>query len=96
MKERANKQIRDNNNIIIQITLFDVNNKYKPISTLIEVESVEWFREHVKDCKLRAIKKICLQRGWTGKQLLEFGYKKIKARNYTLWKELQKREGRNE
>ena len=89
MKER---QTKDNKQIIIQITLFDVNNKYKPISTLIEVESVQWFREHEKECKLKAIKKICLKRGWTGKQLLDYGYKKIKARNYTLWKEIQ--EGR--
>lgn len=96
MKERTNKQTKDNNNnVIIQITLFDVNNKYKPISTLIEVESVDWFREHVKECKLTAMRKICLQRGWTGKQLLEYGYKKIKARNYTLWKELQKKEKNN-
>lgn len=92
MKERQTNKQQTNNNIIIQITLFDVNNKYKPISTLIEVESIEWFREHEKECRLKAIKKICLKRGWTGKELLNYGYKKIKARNYTLWKEIQ--EGR--
>jgi hypothetical protein len=87
-----NKKENKKDTTLIQITLFDINNKYKPVSTLIEVESVEWFRKHIKECKLTAIKKICLQRGWTGKQLLELGYKKIKARNYTLWKELQKKE----
>lgn len=92
MYKKENKK----DNTLIQITLFDVNNKYKPVSTIIEVESVDWFREHVKECKLTAIKKICLQRGWTGKQLLELGYKKIKARNYTLWKELQKKGDKNE
>lgn len=92
MYKKENKK----DSTLIQITLFDVNNKYKPVSALIEVESVEWFREHIKECKLAAIKKICLQRGWTGKQLLDFGYKTIKARNYTLWKELQKKEKKNE
>ena len=92
MYKKENKK----DSTLIQITLFDVNNKYKPVSTIIEVESVDWFREHVKECKLTAIKKICLQKGWTGKQLLELGYKKIKARNYTLWKELQKKGDKNE
>lgn len=94
MRERINKQKRDNNNIIIQITLFDVEGKYKPVSTLIEVESVAWYKEHEKECRQKAIQKICLQRNWTGKELLNYGYKRIKVRNYTLWKEIQKREGK--
>lgn len=91
MRKRVNEQTKETNNntITIQITLFDINGKYKPISTLIEVESIEWFKEHQKECKLKAIQKICLKRNWTGKELLTFGYKKIKARNYTLWKEIQ-------
>lgn len=94
MKEKINKQkSNNNNNIIIQITLFDVNGKYKPVSTLIEVESVAWYKEHEKECRQKAIQKICLQRNWTGKELLKLGYKKIKVRNYSLWKEIQKREG---
>ena len=67
----------------------------KKDSTLIQITLFD-VREHVKECKLTAIRKICLQRGWTGKQLLELGYKKIKARNYTLWKELQKKGDKNE
>lgn len=94
MRERTNKQTKQTkeNNIIIQITLFDVNGKYKPVSTLIEVESVAWYKEHEKECRQKAIQKICLQRNWTGKELLKLGYKKIKVRNYTLWKEIQKKE----
>lgn len=93
MRERTNKQTKEinNNNIIIQITLFDINNKYKPISTLIEVESIDWYRSHEKECRQKAIRKICLQRNWSGKELLDYGYKRIKVRNYTLWKELQKK-----
>lgn len=95
---RENKQInnkdnnnKDNNNIIIQITLFSTTGKYKPVSTLLEVESVAWYKEHARECKEKAIRKICLQRNWTGKDLTNFGYTSLKVRNYTLWKEIQKR-----
>lgn len=94
MRERTNKQKKDNNNIIIQVTLFDMNGKYKPISTLIEVESVEYYKEHSKECKQKAIQKICNQRYLSGKELVKLGYTKIKVRNYTLWKQIQ--EGRKE
>jgi len=94
MRERTNKQKKENNNIIIQVTLFDVTGKYKPISTLIEVESVEYYKEHSKECKQKAIQKICNQRYLSGKELVKLGYKKIKVRNYTLWKQIQ--EGRKE
>lgn len=87
MRERTNKQKKDN--IIIQITLFDVTGKYKPISTLIEVESIEYYKEHAKECKEKAIQKICNQRYLSGKELVKLGYKKIKVRNYTLWKQIQ-------
>lgn len=87
MYKKENKK----NSTLIQITLFDVNGKYKPVSTLIEVESVAWYKEHEKECRQKAIQKICLQRNWTGKELLKLGYKRIKVRNYTLWKEIQKK-----
>lgn len=93
---KTNKQInnKDNNNIIIQITLFSTTGKYKPISTLLEVESVAWYKEHAKECKEKAIRKICLQRNWTGKDLINYGYTSLKVRNYTLWKKMteQKKE----
>ena len=90
MKERINKQINNNNNnnIIIQITLFSTTGKYKPISTLLEVESVAWYKEHAKECKEKAIRKICLQRDWTIRDLLYYGYTSLKVRNYTLWKKM--------
>lgn len=88
------KNEKKKNSTLIQITLFDVNGKYKPVSTLIEVESVAWYKEHEKECRQKAIQKICLQRNWTGKELLKLGYKRIKVRNYTLWKEIQKKEGK--
>ena len=88
---------KEKNNIIIQITLFDVTGKYKPISTLIEVESIEEYRKNSQEYKRKAIQKICNQKYLTGKELLKLGYKQIKARNNTLWKEIQeKRRKENE
>ena len=89
MRETTNKQKKDNNNIIIQVTLFDVNGKYKPISTLIEVENIDYYKEHSKEVKTKAIQKICNQRLLSGKELVKLGYTKIKVRNYTLWKQIQ-------
>lgn len=96
MRERTKNKEKCNNdnNVIIQITLFDVNGKYKPISTLIEVESVEYYKQHSKECKERAFQKICNQRLLTGKELIKLGYTKVKVRNYTLWKQIQ--EGKKE
>lgn len=86
---RETKNNKEKNTITLQITLFDVEGKYKPISTLVEVESIEWYRKHSKEVKQRAYQKICNQRYLTGKELLKLGYKKVKVRNYTLWKQIQ-------
>ena len=93
-KERTNKQMNNNNNnnntITLQITLFDSNNRYKPISTLIEVPSVAYYKEHKEEVKMKALQKICNQRYITGKELARLGYNTIKVRNYTLWQEINK------
>ena len=68
--------------IKIQVTLFDVENRYKPVSTLIEVESVSYYNEHAKEELNRAIKYIRQKRGWTIAQLREYGYTDYKIRVY--------------
>ena len=91
---RDNKQkIKEDNYILIQITLFDVNNKYKPISTLVKIPNIQYYREHEDEVKRQGYQQICNQKYLTGKELLNLGYKRVKIRNYTLWKELQKRKG---
>ena len=91
---RDNKQkTKEDNYILIQITLFDVNNKYKPISTLVKVPNIKYYREHEDEVKRKGYQQICNQKYLTGKELLNLGYKRVKIRNYTLWKELQKRKG---
>ena len=80
-----NNKDKDNNFVTLQFTLFDINGKYKPISTLVKVESVKWFREHEKEVKIKAIQQICNQRGLSGKELAKLGYIKLKIRNYDLF-----------
>lgn len=87
--KKDNKE--SNNNIIIQVTLFDKDNKHKPISTLVDVESMEWYKHHSKEVKEIAIQKICNKRYMTGKELVELGYTIIKVRNYSLWLETNKK-----
>lgn len=80
-----NKDNKDNNYITLQFTLFDVTGKHKPISTLVQVESIRWFKEHQEEVKKEAIQKICNQRRLTGKELAKLGYTRLKIRNYDLF-----------
>lgn len=68
--------------IKLQVTLFDTNNKYKPISTTVEVESIEYYKQHQQQTRQRAIEKICAKRYTTPKQLAKDGYNQIKVRVY--------------
>ena len=68
--------------IRLQVTLFDTNNKYKPISTIVEVESVEYYKEHTQQTRQKAVEKICAKRYTTPKQLAKNGYNQIKVRVY--------------
>lgn len=68
--------------IRLQVTLFDTNNKYKPISTTVEVESVEYYKQHQQQTRQRAVEKICAKRYTTPKQLAKDGYNQIKVRVY--------------
>ena len=89
-KQQINNNNNNNNNTItLQVTLFDKNNKYKPISTLIQVPSIEEYKRDSTKYKVQALQKICNQRYLSGKELQDLGYTIIKVRNYTLWKEIQ-------
>lgn len=80
-----NNKDKENNFITLQITLFDVNGKYKPMSTLVKVESIRWFREHEQEVKTKAIQQICNKRRLSGKELAKLGYTRLKVRNYDLF-----------
>lgn len=82
-----------NNFITLQFTLFDSTGKYKPISTLVKVESIKWFKEHQEEVKTKAIQQICNQRRLTGKELAKLGYTRLKIRNYDLYLATKKSKG---
>ena len=69
--------------ITLQITLFDKENRYKPISTLIAAESVRYYNEHVKEIKEKGIIKICQKRGWTARELKKYNYLTCKVRVFS-------------
>ena len=79
----------------MQITLFDKENKYKPISTLIEVKSVEDYNTNKKDYQRKAVAKIAAKRYLTIKELQQQGYTQLKARPYTT-EQLTRDEKKNE
>ena len=64
----------------MQITIFDKNGIYKPLSTLIEVESVETANQ--KELINKAYQKIASKKYMTSTELFEQGYQKVKMREY--------------
>lgn len=68
--------------VTLQYTLFDKQGRYKPVSTLINVESVQYYNDHKREVKQKALTKICIKRRWTKDDLLRFGYTTSKIRVY--------------
>ncbi len=68
--------------ITLQYTLFDKQGRYKPVSTLVLVQSVQYYNEHKREIKQKALTKICVKRRWTKEDLLRFGYTTSKIRVY--------------
>lgn len=68
--------------ITIQCTLFSVTNKYRPISTLLEIESVAYYNTHKQEIQQRAIDKIAVQRKTERWCLKRDGYIRMKVRVY--------------
>lgn len=66
----------------IQVTLFDKQGRYRPVSTLVNVDNVEYFNQHREKIKTKAVTKICVQRSWTKRELKEYGYTTCKVRVY--------------
>lgn len=69
--------------IKMQVTLFDKENKYKPISTLIEVKSIEEYNNNRQEYNKKAVQKIAAKRYLSISELKKQGYTRLKAREYT-------------
>ena len=79
----------------MQITLFDKTGKYKPISTVIEVQDAQDYKARKKEYNLKAVKKMAARRYLTIKELQKQGYTQLKAREYTT-EQLEKDRKKNE
>lgn len=66
--------------MLVQITLY--SEKYKPMSTIIEVPNAQEFLDNKREYKDRAIDKICAQRKTSRYWLKYYGYTIIKYREY--------------
>ena len=67
----------------MQVTVFDKNKKYRPIATVIEVESVQDFYKNKKTYIKKAMTKMAQKRYKTSVDLYNEGYTVIKARPYS-------------
>lgn len=68
--------------IKMQLTIFDKEGHYKPISTIVEVESVDYYKANKSKVQSIAIQNICHNRCISFKELQKQGYTVIKAREY--------------
>ena len=68
--------------IELQVTLFNKENVYKPISTIVKVENLQYYKDNIQAVRYKAIEKICAKRYTTPKQLAKDGYNQIKVRVY--------------
>ena len=67
-----------------QVTLFCSTKKYRPVSAIVKTkDAVDISNPTIKRQILNdGMKKICIQRGWTAKDLAVFGYATGKVREY--------------
>ena len=66
-----------------QVTLMNTENKYKPVSAIVEAEDVNLFDTQQKQKIINmGIKKICIKRLWKTKDLQRYGYQKAMVRVY--------------
>ena len=68
--------------IKIQITFFQKENKYKPISTILDIKNMDYYINHKTELQKKALLNIAHQRKTTPKELINQGYIKIKVREY--------------
>jgi hypothetical protein len=71
-----------------QVTMYCTTNQYKPISTIVKIEQEKeednllLDKEKKKEIINKGIIKICQQRYWTMREVKQYHYTKVKAREY--------------
>ena len=66
----------------LQVTLFATNGKYKPMSTIIDVESMQDYVNNKSKYQKKAIENICHNRRTTWDALKMNTYTSLKVREY--------------
>jgi len=80
-----------------QVTLFDEQGRYKPISTIVQAEDVCLMNTEAKNKIIRmGIKKICIRKCWRTRDLRNSGYTKAVVRVYDKQKIEQKKKEKYE
>lgn len=70
----------------LQVTVFHNEGKYKPMSTLLEVDSMQEYENNKAEMQKRALLNIGHYRHLTPQEIIKNGYTKIKVREYNLEK----------
>ena len=70
------------NSMKAQVTLIDKTGKYRPVSTLVPIDSADDLTTRKEEIKYKGIKKICITRGWIQRDLLKYHYLHCKMRIY--------------
>lgn len=68
----------------LQFTLFATNGKYRPISTIINVESMEDYKKNKSKYQKTAIENICHNRKTDWETLKKQTYTMVKTREYNV------------
>lgn len=68
--------------ITLQFTLFSTTGKYKPVTTLIKVDSVQQYNKNKHKYQQRAITKMCAEKHTTWWALKSNSFTKLKVRVY--------------
>lgn len=70
----------------LQVTFFHNEGNYKPVSTVVEIESMEYYNQHKAEVQKRAIENIAHYRRMLPSELIKQGYTRVKVREYDLEK----------
>lgn len=66
----------------LQVTLFCKDNKYRPISTVVDIISMQYYEDNKAEVQKKAILNICHNRHTSYNILKKQGYTLIKIREY--------------
>lgn len=79
--------------IKLQVTLFNSTGEYRPISTILKVESLDYYYCHKAEIQKKAILNIMANRHLSYKELIkDLNYNKVKVREYDIDKIEQRKE----